>query len=222
MSELYIVRHGQASFGSGHYDRLSAIGEQQSLHLGRYFAAQGLRFDHILTGCMQRHRQTVAGILAGMGGGEVCSELPEFDEYDFEALYTAAAAQFPELDAAQGDVRAYYRGLRRVLRLWAAGEIDAPIPERWDDFQSRIARVRQWIQRNRAGRVLVVSSGGVIAATTQQVLGAPAAAAIELNLQIHNCSVSRYFFNAERFVLSSFNALPQLDLVADAALVTYG
>ena len=38
MAELYLVRHGQASFGAADYDRLSERGEQQSVWLGEYFA----------------------------------------------------------------------------------------------------------------------------------------------------------------------------------------
>ena len=67
MSEVYFVRHGQASFGSDNYDQLSPKGHQQARMLGEYFATQQLQFDHILTGDMVRHRETAEGICAGMG-----------------------------------------------------------------------------------------------------------------------------------------------------------
>ncbi len=34
MGTLYLVRHGQASFGSDDYDRLSPLGQRQSQRLG--------------------------------------------------------------------------------------------------------------------------------------------------------------------------------------------
>ena len=60
MAELFMVRHGQASFGTGNYDQLSALGERQGVWLGEYFAERGIAFDRVVTGSMQRHRQTAA------------------------------------------------------------------------------------------------------------------------------------------------------------------
>jgi len=35
MGTLYLVRHGQASFGAANYDQLSPLGQQQCGQLGR-------------------------------------------------------------------------------------------------------------------------------------------------------------------------------------------
>ena len=45
MSVLYLVRHGQASFGRENYDRLSKRGVEQARIVGDYFIRTGLRFD---------------------------------------------------------------------------------------------------------------------------------------------------------------------------------
>ena len=37
MSTIYLVRHGQASFGAASYDQLSAKGEQQAQVVGDFF-----------------------------------------------------------------------------------------------------------------------------------------------------------------------------------------
>ena len=37
MTTIYLVRHGQASFGKSNYDELSQNGEAQATLLGRYF-----------------------------------------------------------------------------------------------------------------------------------------------------------------------------------------
>ena len=42
MGTLYLVRHGQASFGADDYDVLSPLGHQQALRLGEDFAAKGM------------------------------------------------------------------------------------------------------------------------------------------------------------------------------------
>ena len=71
MGTLYLVRHGQASFGAADYDRLSELGERQSERLGRYWAERGLRFDAVITGTLRRHAQTWAGIARGRRAGPV-------------------------------------------------------------------------------------------------------------------------------------------------------
>ncbi len=67
MGTLYLVRHGQASFGADDYDVLSAMGHQQSVRLGEYFQRRGVTFDAALTGTLNRQIQTLAGICQGMG-----------------------------------------------------------------------------------------------------------------------------------------------------------
>ncbi|MDP2256404.1 MAG: histidine phosphatase family protein [Polaromonas sp.] len=67
MGTLYLVRHGQASFGADDYDLLSPLGQQQAVRLGEYFKYKGLTFEAALTGTLTRQRQTLAGICQGMG-----------------------------------------------------------------------------------------------------------------------------------------------------------
>ena len=69
MGTLYLVRHGQASFGADDYDQLSDLGRRQSLRLGEYFAQKGVRFDGLIAGALRRHKQTMAAILEGMIAG---------------------------------------------------------------------------------------------------------------------------------------------------------
>src|SRR5690349_11420161 len=66
MGTLYLVRHGQASFGAADYDNLSELGRKQSVRLGEYFAHKGIHFDGLIAGTLRRHKQTLEGILQGM------------------------------------------------------------------------------------------------------------------------------------------------------------
>jgi broad specificity phosphatase PhoE len=52
MGHLYLVRHGQASFGADNYDQLSELGGWQSERLGQYFASKGRAFDTVITGSL--------------------------------------------------------------------------------------------------------------------------------------------------------------------------
>ena len=58
MGTLYLVRHGQASFGTDDYDRLSELGARQCERLGAYFRERNVRFDGVITGTLKRHTQS--------------------------------------------------------------------------------------------------------------------------------------------------------------------
>ncbi|MFM0013108.1 histidine phosphatase family protein [Paraburkholderia sediminicola] len=224
MAELYLVRHGQASFGAENYDELSPSGRTQSGWLGEYFAQAQLRFDRVVIGTMQRHRQTADAILAAMGGPQV--ELAQdagLNEYDFEALFAALGVEgLPSGLSPASSKKDFYKGLRQVLQLWADDRLPGRVPETWQQFQARVQRARIDIQRAGGRRVLVVSSGGPIAVTAQQILQTPAATAIALNLQIRNSSVCQYVFNDDAMSLVSFNSVPHLEHAERREFVTYG
>ncbi|AYZ65086.1 histidine phosphatase family protein [Burkholderia multivorans] len=224
MAELYLVRHGQASFGTENYDRLSALGERQSVWLGEYFAQQDIVFDRVICGTLARHAQTVDAILRGMGReGAGYDRHPGLNEYDFEGLFAAAAGDYPELARlAAGSMKEHFRALRQLLQLWSEDKLSGPVPETWAQFQQRVADARAAIRQGGGQRVLAVSSGGPIAVTVQQVLAAPPSSAIALNLQIRNSAVSQYFFNADAFNLASFNGIPHLQDPERHAFRTYG
>ncbi|MFP4890236.1 histidine phosphatase family protein [Paraburkholderia sp. EG304] len=224
MAELYLVRHGQASFGASDYDVLSEVGERQGVWLGEYFAQLDLNFDRVMTGGMRRHRQTLDAICRGMGRsfGPV-EQHAGLDEYNFQALFDGLDDSHQDLKAWRGASRQeFYRSLKRVLQLWSKDLIRGPIPETWREFQHRVEAARRAIQRSPAERVLVVTSGGVMAAIAQQALQAPADAAIALNLQIRNSSFCRFFFNRDAFHLASFNSDPHLDRADRRRFQTFG
>ena len=69
--------------------------------------------------------------------------------------------------------------------------------------------------------MLIVSSGGPIAAAVSQVLGAPPQAMIELNMRLRNSALTEFAFTPKRHVLQSFNHLPHLDHPDRRGWVTY-
>jgi broad specificity phosphatase PhoE len=58
MAVIYLIRHGQASFGQDDYDCLSEQGTLQATHLGNSLAKRQITFDKVIIGGMLRHRQT--------------------------------------------------------------------------------------------------------------------------------------------------------------------
>ena len=62
MSELLLVRHGQARLFTEDYDRLSDLGIQQAAALGQFWIAQGVRPDSVWTGTMIRQIRTAEAV----------------------------------------------------------------------------------------------------------------------------------------------------------------
>jgi broad specificity phosphatase PhoE len=153
--------------------------------------------------------------------------VPGLDEYKPDALITAfygesslampvAARSDPEL------MREHFRRLREALLAWTEDRIQPAGMPAWRAFQdAAVAALVEARRRFAEGKVLVVSSGGPIAAIVAAALNAPAPTAIELNLRIRNSSVTEFTMSARRHQLLTFNELPHLDTQADPALTTY-
>ena len=230
MGSIYLVRHGQAAFGTEHYDRLTDIGFGQARLLGDYFGRRGIRFDAVFTGTLQRQVETARGIFEGhpqLAAPSLQESFPGLDEYKPEAVMMALTGSFPApaLAAARRDpvvVREHFRVLREALLAWAEDRTSPEGMPAWREFQDgAVAALVEARQRFPDGNVLIVSSGGPIAAVVAAVLNAPPATAVELNLRIRNSSVTEFAATPRRHHLISFNGLPHLDTHPDQTLITY-
>ena len=87
MSELILVRHGQASFGAESYDKLSAKGVEQAKILAQHWQGLSENFDHIYSGTLLRQRETAHELLPLVAGSpEGPAQLPGFNEYNGDPL----------------------------------------------------------------------------------------------------------------------------------------
>ena len=57
MGSIYLIRHGQASFGALDYDVLSPLGKRQAEILGTHLVRSGIGFDRCISGSGWRIRQ---------------------------------------------------------------------------------------------------------------------------------------------------------------------
>jgi broad specificity phosphatase PhoE len=221
MGTLYIVRHGQASFGSADYDRLSDLGHRQSRRLGEHFRSRGLVFDHVLTGTLRRHRETLAGIAQGMGGLAQALEWPGLNEYDSEAVVRAVHPQpLPSPDDPQA-VRQHFRVLRQGLAAWMSGSAQPQGMPAFADFAAGVHSALDHVREHGTGDALIVSSGGPISVAMAQVLKLDAETTIELNLRVRNSAVTEFDFNPKRHRLVAFNAIAHLEQPGFEDWVTY-
>ena len=202
MSTLVLVRHAQSSTFEKNSDRLSAVGEQQAVCLGEYWRAQGVTFDEVCTGAMQRHIRTAE--LAGFSNFTVRAE---FNEYDAQGILRANPEYAPAADNRQ-----LQKQFETMMPLWIAGRLDVPGVESWSAFRDRVRRGLEAITQVQtpSRRVVVFTSGGPIGVVVQTVLQAPEPMAIEVNWRIRNCSLTEFVFTRGRISLDIFNATPHL------------
>ncbi|MDF1832791.1 MAG: histidine phosphatase family protein [Porticoccaceae bacterium] len=222
MSEIYFVRHGQASLGAKDYDQLSELGQQQAVWLGEHYRQRNLQFDRVITGDMRRHKQTLAGIEEGLGQRFEASIEPGFNEFHFRPIMAMYARRADPSAEVPRTARQFFGILRGTMRAWIDGELDAEIAqhdakqggktETWLDFNQRVSRALvDASQGPRGERVLIVSSGGPKALAMKSVMGLSDDAAIELMMQIRNTSTTRFNYNSQRISLAAFNLLPHLE-----------
>ena len=211
MGTLYLVRHGQASFGADDYGRLSELGHRQSERLGEYFKGKGLEFQAVITGTLRRHQETFAGIARGLDWQAQPVLWPGLNEYDSEAVIQAihpmplAKPDTPEL------YRHHFRLLRDGLTQWMAGVVSPRGMPTYNDFVHGVSSALDHVRQNCEGNVLLVSSGGPISTAVGHILGTTPEATIELNLRIRNSSVTEFHFTPKRHSLVTYNTLPHLD-----------
>ncbi|MFO1193870.1 MAG: histidine phosphatase family protein [Rhodoferax sp.] len=222
MGTLYLVRHGQASFGADDYDQLSPLGRQQSVRLGQYFAQKGLRFDAVITGTLRRHLQTYEGICEGSGVTQEALAWPGLNEYDSLAVIrTVHPAPLPKPDSPEA-YRHHFRLLRDGLTQWMNGVVTPQGMPDYDSFVQGVTSALDHVRRNHHGaRVLLVSSGGPISTAAGQVLGTSPETTIELNMRIRNSAVSEFAFTPKRHMLLTWNTLPHLDAAEYQDWITY-
>ena len=211
MSNLYLVRHGQASFGAEDYDNLSELGHQQAERLGAYFKQKGMQFDAVLTGTLRRHAQTWQGIAQGAGFSHEPLLWPGLNEYDSAAVIATINPHKLEKPDTPEMYRHHFRLLKDGLTQWMNGVVSPKGMSTYDEFQHGVVSALDHVRKNHTGDVLIVSSGGPIATAIGHVLGTTPETTIELNLRIRNCSLTEFAFTPKRHMLLTYNTLPHLE-----------
>jgi broad specificity phosphatase PhoE len=228
VSTLYLIRHGQASFGSDDYDRLSADGCEQVALLGNHLRALGTLPDALWCGGLRRQQDTARILAAGTGLDPQVD--PAFDEYRAEPLIRGwlarqgdAGIEPWQVAPQRAPAREYQRMLEAAGLAWIRGELDDEAHERWPAFRARVGNgLDALMQRaGRGRRIAVCTSAGVIGAAVGHVLGLDDRQALGLSWSLHNASLTVVLFDARRASVSSFNTLPHLEKPGLQRLVTY-
>lgn len=216
MAVIYLVRHGQASWGRSDYDNLSELGEQQSSLLGERLRGRLGEVDFVISGAMRRHRQTAELTLAGMGLDVAAGEDEGWNEFDHEQviirhkpLYKSRAVMVADLARRKDPRHAFQKMFDAALERWAgAGEAGASeYDESWPAFSERVtgALTRLGDRLGDGGTALVFTSGGPISAVGAHLLHSGAPGWLRLNRVIANCSLTKVVVGRSGLSLVTFN-----------------
>ncbi|MBN1534867.1 MAG: histidine phosphatase family protein [Spirochaetes bacterium] len=234
MSEIFMIRHGQASFGSGNYDVLSERGVRQSKLLASYCHDVGLSFDAVYTGTLQRQRRSAEVFIQFYNAKGITLPAPVilegFDEYNsrkiIETQMVEMLADEPslkeDLDRILTDRKSFQRIFERAMLRWVSGGHSYEGLESWERFQKRVsAALGSIMGQGEKKRLLVFASGGSISASVQHATQISNEETMQLCWQMVNSGITRFRYNSTRITLSSFNSYPHLELPRERELITY-
>jgi broad specificity phosphatase PhoE len=235
MSTLFMIRHGQASFGQANYDQLSDLGIEQAKLLGEYYRELGICFDECYTGTMQRHLDTADHFFQVFSGEKTpcwkSNSSEAFNEYDPEAvLRTVIPILIEENPDFSRDVENMFTSRKsfqivfeKAILKWVSGNVQAPGLVSWEEYSGRVQSGIQEIMKfhGKGKKIAVFSSGGPISAAIQKALCLSNTASIQVNWQIINSSVTRFKFTQDRIMMMSFNEHAHLEMKKEDIWITY-
>jgi broad specificity phosphatase PhoE len=218
MGVLVLVRHGQATLGTGDYDALSEVGHRQAEVVAERLRDADLEIGRVVCGSLTRQRETAVAILEAVGISESRLEVDDrLDEYDHVGVFDAHSSEVT-FETARGSVssREVQSSLDEAIVRWIAG--DGQYHETHDAF---VARVRASIDELTAapGVTVAVTSGGVIALACADVLGMPIERWPDFARIVVNAGITKLISGRQGTHLLSFNDHAHFE--RDRSEVTY-
>jgi len=229
MGALYLIRHGQASFGSQNYDALSALGHQQGHAVGQALKARGVTPEAVVAGTMQRHQETARAAQLAMVLDvpmRVHAGVNEFDHENVievaEPRYADKAMMMAEMAASGEPRRAFQTFFQDAVARWVGGNHDAEYAEPWSAFKLRcVAALDELVRQTPPkGQLVVFTSGGVISVVCAHLLGLHDSQAFTINWTLANAGITKINVGRDGLHLLSVNEHAHVEGMAPS-LLTY-
>jgi broad specificity phosphatase PhoE len=203
VTALYLLRHGQASFGGADYDVLSATGEKQAAVLGAELRRRELSVHAVWSGTLRRQLRTASVCLAAAGLDLPVGEDARWNEYDHLGLVPSGQPAVVLEDAT----REFQRLLDAAIEAWITGGHAAGTAGTWARFSAGIrdALGEVFAGLPRGTAALVFTSAGVISAVCSVLLSAPAAGYLALNRTMANAGITKLVHGRSGVSLVSVN-----------------
>ncbi|ADG99189.1 Phosphoglycerate mutase [Segniliparus rotundus DSM 44985] len=218
MGVVYLVRHGQASFGSADYDQLSELGVRQSHVVGDELRRRGAGSGEAWCGTFARQRGT-----AQAAGFSPQHDI-RWDEYD---VHDVLAGHGIAADGTGADPRSFQRGLDSALARWVEAGASSPCQESWAAFAARTrSALGELVASLGQGEDAVVfTSGGVIGALAALALSGGAEpdwgrVFLPLHRVVCNTGITKLIVGRSGVSMVSFNEHAHLE-GESSGLLTY-
>jgi broad specificity phosphatase PhoE len=234
MATIYLIRHGQASFGAADYDKLSELGCRQAQVVGEYLRECGLTFDTVYSGDLLRQRETARLAIASQP-----EEVPHHIDLRFNEIQNDEQLKYllPEVVKNNPAIEAlverglssskdYQKVIDAVFNYWVSSQCDDSRIQSWAEYSGGTRQALLELMQSEGGgkTVGIFTSGGTIATIVAQVLGLTGEQTYQFYEPVFNCSVSQLFYSDTRVSLSYFNDrsfLQVLGVPQGENLVTY-
>ena len=212
MPVIYLIRHGQASFGKPDYDQLSENGWEQSRLLGQAMQTQDLGVPLAICGSMRRHTETAEATLTALGLPPQWRTDTGFNEYNHKEILALDwplaqdhAAVTEWLNTQPNPRKVFQNRFEQAVRRWQRGEDH--YSESWAQFRERVLASIYSLGNSlsRGDSALVFTSGGAISVIIQHLMGLNDDALLTWNRTLINTSVTRLVVNAGTLRLVSVN-----------------
>jgi broad specificity phosphatase PhoE len=236
LGSIYLIRHGQASFGAHDYDVLCTNGVRQAEVLGEHLARLGVGLDRCYSGELRRQRDTAQTVLQRMhSAGQSTPDIridAAFNEFKADEIIRA---YLPELLDYEPDTMSILRNVAEhrhefqrlfafVIEHWLNGTAENSEVESWSAFTQRVQQgLHRVLAEAESGKqnIAIFTSGGTITALLHLITDVPPSKAFELNWQIVNTSLTRLHVRGSEVSLASFNSHAHLELLKAPELITY-
>jgi broad specificity phosphatase PhoE len=212
MPAIYLLRHGQASFGTVDYDVLSDLGRLQADVAGHELVRRGLRSPVVVSGSLRRQQDTASIAAAALGVAPSGID-SRFDEFDAHAAVDAHLGREGATDGmSSGEFQVH---LDAVMSEWMdIGDA------RWRAFSdgAHAALVDLAAALPKGSDAVVATSAGVTAVIAGRLLGADAQGVIAMNRVSVNASITTVVAGSRGLSLVSFN--DHAHVLGDRSLLT--
>lgn len=233
MATIYLIRHGQASFGQENYDQLSDLGQQQATRLGAVLGQRIEPFDAVCLGTMQRHKQTATNCLNGFST-QFEDAKPQFsaawNEYDHQDILRQFRPEFATAKSMMNYIRqqenpkeVFEKDFNNAINRWMSGDHDSDYLETWNGFTSRVHSALKVTLANNPDkkRIAVFTSGGPISLVSQYLVGVPQEKIMQMNWTLLNCGVTKIVSTGSRLFLASLNEHTHFEGAENKHFITY-
>lgn len=215
MATIYLVRHGQASFGAENYDQLSPLGQRQANATGEYFARIGVQFDRVYSGDLSRQRETCERVVALQAGSVEHAIDPRFNEIQNDEQIAKLSPVVTKtnpliralIEKGLSSSKDYQKVIEAVFNYWVSNDCSGYGIQGWPEYSGRVRdAVQEVMSREGSGKTIgIFTSGGTIATAVAQVLGLGGEQTYKFYEPLFNCSVTQLFYSGENVSLSYFN-----------------